>query len=298
MDRILEWCSSIVGPCEIVSGDRRFHRRTSVYRLRSPSGYCYLKVHRQRSSWEREAHGYEQWAPAFGVYAPRLLPLHEDEPLALLVGELPGEVMDDAHLPTNLEATAWHAAGRALAGLHSFVDGEWFGPCGRDGACVGEPIRDATEFVSGELERQADEGARAGYLSEDELAVVRAAQELATSFAGERPVPCHRDYGPANWMVTADGVWAGVIDFEFAYWDVRVADFSRYPNWEWIHRPELLEVFFDGYGRSLTPREEQQLLVARTQYAVGAINWGREHSYHGFADEGRRALRHVAEMLG
>ena len=206
--------------------------------------------------------------------------------------------MDNAQLSADLEETAWHAAGRALAGLHSLARGDCFGPCGRDGSCVGEPVGDATEYVSAELDRQADEGARAGYLSEDELAVVRAAQGLATAFAGERPVPCHRDYGPANWLVTPGGAWSGVIDFEFAYWDVRVADFSRYPNWEWIHRPELLDAFFDGYGRSLTPKEEQQLLVARTQYAVGAISWGREHSYHGFEEEGRRALRYIAEMFG
>ena len=293
----MEWCSSVVGPCEIVSGDQRFHDRSSVFRLRSPSGCCYLKVHGQRAAWEREVHGYEQWARAFGVHAPRLLALHEDEPLALLIGELPGEVMDDAQLPAGVEETAWHAAGRALAGLHSLAEGDCFGPCGRDGACVGEPIRDATEYVLAELDRQADEGARAGYLSDGELAVVRAAQGLATAFAGERPVPCHRDYGPANWLVTPDGAWAGVIDFEFAYWDVQVADFSRYPNWEWIDRPELLDAFFDGYGRSLTPKEEQQLLVARTQYAVGAISWGREHSYHGFEEEGRRALRFINETL-
>ena len=154
------------------------------------------------------------------------------------------------------------------------------------------------EYVSAELERQADEGARSGYLSERELAIVGAARGLAPAFAGERPVPCHRDYGPANWLVTPDGAWSGVIDFEFAYWDVRVADFSRYPNWEWMDRPELLDAFFDGYGRSPTPKEEQQLIVARTQYAVGAISWGREHSYHGFEEEGRRALRYLAGLLG
>ena len=205
--------------------------------------------------------------------------------------------MDQVQLPVNVEEKVWYAAGQALAGLHGFADGEYFGPCGRDGASAGTSIRDAMEYVSTELERQADEGARTGYLSGEELAVVRTIQSLLPAFGGERPVPCHRDYCPANWQVTEDGVWAGVIDFEFAYWDVRVADFSRYPNWEWMHRPELLQALFDGYGRSLTPREEQQLLVAHTQYALGAISWGREHSYGGYVEEGRQALRHIAELL-
>lgn len=298
LQTILEWCSSVVGPCEIASGDQRFHGRTMVWRLRTRSGCCYLKLHRQMSSWEREVHGYERWAPAFGAFAPRLLAVHEEEPLALLVSALPGKVMDDVQLSARQEESAWHAAGRALAGLHGLARGECFGPCRRDGSCTGTATGDAVEYVAAELERETDRGVRAGTLSERELAIVRAVQGLVPAFAAERPIPCHRDYGPANWLVARDGAWAGVIDFEFAYWDVRVADFSRYPNWEWIERPELLEAFFQGYGRSLTPREEQQCLVARAQYALGAITWGNEHSYHGFVREGRRALEHIGSLLG
>ena len=88
-----------------------------------------------------------------------------------------------------------------------------------------------------------------------------------------------------------------MIDFEFAYWDVRVADFSRDPDWGWIHRPDLVEAFFQGYGRSLTPREEQQLLVARADYALSAILWGRDNAFFGFEREGREALAHLAPLL-
>ena len=77
-----------------------------------------------------------------------------------------------------------------------------------------------------------------------------------------------------NWLVTSDGIWSGVIDFEFSYWGVRVADFTRYPDWDWMVRPDLVEAFFDGYGRSFTPQEEQQCLVAYAQYALNAIVWG------------------------
>ena len=298
MKEILGWCASVVGPCEVVSGDMRFHGRTTVCRLQTSSGGCYVKAYLEKSFWEAEVHGYEQWAPAFGGFFPELLAVRESEPLALLVSELPGKIMEQVQLPAERERMVWRAAGRALAGLHEFAVGECFGPCGRDGACVGAPVTDATEYISTALQRQTDAGTRAGYLNDDELAVIRAAQDLAPVFAGERPVPCHRDYGPANWLVTDDGVWVGAIDFEFAYWDVRVADFSRYPDWEWIERPDLLEAFFDGYGRPLTSEEEQQRLVAHTEYALGAIVWGREHAFHGFAEEGRRALKHLARLLG
>jgi hypothetical protein len=97
--------------------------------------------------------------------------------------------------------------------------------------------------------------------------------------------------------VSKEGTWAGVIDFEFAYWDVRVADFSRDPDWSWIRRPDLVEAFFEGYGRLLTPTEEQQLLVAHAEYALGAILWGHDHAFYGFEQEGRESLAHLASLL-
>ena len=111
MKRILEWCSSIVGPCQIVSGDPRPDARSSTYRLQAGHGHCYLKLHRDRSCWDQEVHGYEQWAPVFGPSAPPLLALHEEEPLALLIGELAGTVLENVRLPAEQERTAWRTAG-------------------------------------------------------------------------------------------------------------------------------------------------------------------------------------------
>jgi len=244
-----------------------------------------------------EVHGYEHWAPALDGFVPRLLAAREEEPLALLVSELPGRIMEKLQLPTGQERMVWHAAGRALAGLHDFAVGECFGPCARDGTCIDGAMSDAREYVSAELDRWTESGVRVGWINDDELAVIRAAQQLVPAFAGERPTPCHRDYCPANWLVTDDGNWAGTLDFELAYWDVRVADFSRYPDWEWMRRPDLVEALLDGYGRSLTTVEEQQCLVARTRYALSAIVWGAEHSFHGFAEEGRQAIKRLADLL-
>jgi hypothetical protein len=309
LDGILEWCSSIVGPCQIASGDQRPDARSSTTRLRTRSGLCYLKLHQDRACWEREVHGYERWAPAFGPFAPPLLGVHEEEPLALLLGELSGTVLENVKLPVEKERAAWRTAGRMLAGLHAAAgqlaaaeqpagaEGAFFGPCGRDGPPTDAPIGDAVEYVERGLEREIDVAFRAGYLDDAELAVLRAAQRLAPAFAGERPVPCHRDYCPYNWLVTEEGDWAGVIDFEFAHWDVRVAEFSRYPDWEWMHRPDLVEALLEGYGRPLTPREEEQCLVARAQYALSAITWGMEASYLGFVAEGREALNYLGEWL-
>jgi Ser/Thr protein kinase RdoA (MazF antagonist) len=296
----LAWCASVLGPVEVVTDTSREHAglRAAAHRLRTPSGGCYLKTHRDRSHWENEVHAYEHWAPAFGDCAPRLLAVHAEEPLALLIGELPGTVLEEVQLTSTQAQDIWRAAGWALAGLHSLPAGEYFGPCRRDGACAGTPVYDARQYVSSKIEAQVERGLRGGFLSEDELAVVRAACALLPAFEGERPRPCHRDYCPANWLVSLEGAWTGVIDFEFSGWDVRASDFSRYPNWDWIEHPELAEAFFEGYGHPFTPAEEQQRLVAHMQYALDAVVWGMENCYFGFAADGRKAFKHLGKLLG
>ena len=294
---ILDWCTTILGPCDIASGDGRYHGRTTVWRLRTASGYGYAKIHRQRSYWENEVHAYEWWATAFGDKAPRLLAVRDQAPLALMMTELPGTPMEQAQLTPSQERSIWRAAGQALVALHDLDVGECFGPCLRSGDCAGAPIADAQEYVSAEFDRWTRRGVDAECLGADELAVVRAARRLIPAFAEEGPTPCHRDYGPANWLVDDDGAWAGVIDFEFAYWDVRVSDFCRYPDFEWMGRPDLLVAFFDGYGRPLTPKEEQQALVSHALYALGAVVWGCDHGYLGYAEDGQRALKHLGTLL-
>ena len=300
MEDVLNWCASVVGSFEVVSDHSRSHagRRAAASRLHTSSGYCYLKMHRDQADWDSEVHAYEQWATAFGDFAPHLIGVRDEKPLALVVSELPGRILEEVRLTAFQECAIWRAAGQALVKLHGLAVGEYFGPCRRDGTPVGKPIYEAKEYVTACLEDIARRGSRSGYLNGAELAIVRDVRALVRAFEGERPVPCHRDYCPANWLVTGDSTWAGVIDFEFAHWDVRVADFTRYPDWNWIGRPDLVAAFFDGYGRSMTPQEEQQRLVAHAHYALTAIVWGSENSYYGFADEGRRAVRHLGQLLG
>jgi hypothetical protein len=296
---LLQWCAAVVGPCGLLSDHRRAHpgERSAVSRLRTACGYAYLKTYRDATLWASEAHAYQCWAPAFGDYAPRLLAVRAQQPLAVLMGELPGRLLEEVRLDLPHERAAWRAAGQALAGLHELASGEWFGPCRQDGTCAGTPVYDARQYVRLEFEDLLERGQRGGFLGPDELDVVRAACRMLPAFAGERPRPCHRDYCPANWLVSQHGDWAGVIDFEFARWDVRAADFTRYPDWDWISRPDLVAAFFEGYGRNFTPAEEQQRLVEHVLYALGAIVWGCENAYFGFAAEGRQALRHLAGLV-
>ncbi len=296
---LLAWASGFVGPCTVLGGDVRVTGRSTVLTLRAGAERVFVKTHVDRANFENEAFATAQWAPAFGPRAPRLLAIHEAEPLALLLSAVPGVTMEDAALSPQQQRAAWREAGRALAALHALPPGRFFGPCRLDGSpASASPCTDAVAYVLADLDAWTG-GPRATLFSADEWRVIEAARAQVGCYTGEPPIACHRDYDPYNWLVDLehDGAWTGVIDFEFARWDVRVAEFSRYPDWEWQTRPDLLEALFEGYGRGLTPREEQQLLVAHVQYAAAAVSWGIEHGFTGFASEGHRALAWLQERL-
>ena len=297
MRDLLAWCARQIGPCDSDSADARFHGRATVIRIQRGADWFFLKVHTEPDAFETELHAYEQWTQAIAPHTPALIAAHEHGPFALLLGALPGIALDRAGLAMPQQEQIWEAAGRVLARLHQHTKGRFFGPCRRDGSATGPEVTDAVSHVSAELERDMRLAVDGHYLSPDELAIIERARTLLSAFAGERPVPCHRDYGPVNWIVTALGEWVGVIDWEFSRWDVPVCDFARYPDWQWLTQPNLIAALMRGYGRAWTPQEEQQLLVARVAYALSAIVWGNQASFHGFVREGHEALQHLDRLL-
>ncbi|MBN1246678.1 MAG: aminoglycoside phosphotransferase family protein [Anaerolineae bacterium] len=300
MDTVLQWCTRQLGTAEVLSDRSKEHpgHASGTWHLKTPVGFCYLKVHDDALHWANEVHAYEHWACAFGDRAPSLLAVRDVPPLALVVSEIPGEILEGMHLDPRTERAIWREAGEALPALHELESGASLGPCNRDGTPVGAPRPDAVTAIAERFAQDIERAIQGASVSETELVTLRAAHDLIPAFAGERPTPCHRDYCAANWLVDEDGNWAGVIDFEFAYWDVRVVDFARDPNWAWVIRPDLVAAFMEGYGRPLSAAAEQQCLVARAEYALGAILWGRDNAYYRFAREGHEALAYLRDLLG
>jgi aminoglycoside phosphotransferase (APT) family kinase protein len=139
--------------------------------------------------------------------------VRDEEPLALVMTELAGRALEEVKVSSVQERDIWRGAGKVLTALHNLTAGEYFAQCQRDGTPAGRPVRDAKEYVAASLHDTEDRGIRGGCLGDTELAIIRLARTLLPSFDGERPIPCHRDYCPANWLVTDEGVLTGVIDF-------------------------------------------------------------------------------------
>ena len=299
MRQALSWATSALGPIEVISDHSKAHgdRVSATTRIRSRKGLCYLKVHESRGPWQIEAHAYEHWTRAFGRHAPRLLGVRDREPLALIVSEVPGRIVEKTRLTRRAGRAIWKSAGKALRPFHDQAFGPGFGSCRRDGTLVGRVVRDPVACISGSLTHGLQRGLKGRYLSRDEAVTVRAVVNMAPAFKGERPVPCHMDYAPVNWLMNERRGWTGVVDFEFSAWHFWMSDFTRDPDWHWIKRPDLVDAFCEGYGRTLSPSRKLQLLVGHAAYALNAITWGRANRYFGFEKEGHASLAHLAKFV-
>lgn len=256
------------------------HAASAVARLTTADGrVAYLKRHRQARKQRQERAALADWAP--GVPGtPRLLAATDDPAPALLLSPVPGVLVVTA-APGTLDPRAVHAAAGAWLRL-------WHDQPFRDGDSVGP--RDAL------LERLDAWAERAGAgLRPATVAAVRAGL-ASLAEADLRRVPCHRDFGPRNWLwdaAAAPGGAAGalgVIDFEHARPDVPWVDVVGLIDGAWRDRPELEEAFWDGYGRRPDAPDRATIGALRALHAVGTIAWARAHDDGPFEAAGRAAL--------
>ena len=232
--------------------------------------------------------------PLTGERAPTLLAVRDELPLALVVSEIPGSILEQISLSPDQEEQVWHAAGKALASLHKLAAGPAFGETNRYGSTSPGAPTDPITCLTDRLSELIERASHLGILTDTERRTAAAALQLVPAFQNEKPTPCHRDYCAANWLVDDSGQWSGVIDFEFSHYDVRAADFTRDAHWTYLDRPELPQAMVEGYGQRLP---DEQILFAHAEYAVGAVLWGHENDYRGFEQEGRLALAHLATRL-
>lgn len=279
---LLPWAEAHLGAPLVAVDDASWdHAASSVARLRDAEGRtAYLKRHAQPRKHRQERSALERWAVALPG-TPRLLAATERPAPALLLAEVPGALAEGLELDRADERALHRAAGAWLGRLHAL-------PFGDDDPV---PVRAALEA------RLATWTARAnGAVAPSTRAWI--ADRLAAAEGLETArVPCHRDFGPRNWLWDATA-GLGVVDFEHARPDVRWVDVLRLIDGPWVDRPDLERSFWEGYGRCPTARDRDAIDALRGLHAIGSIAWGLRHDDAAFAEAGRRLLRTLGATRG
>jgi Ser/Thr protein kinase RdoA (MazF antagonist) len=263
----LSCAEEVLGPCTVVREHSWPHRGAAVLELRdATSRRWFAKRHQRQDQYDRELSAYRRWVPALQPNAPELH-AYDDEHRTLVLSAVPGRSVPDE------SAGLYHAGGALLRRLH---DAEGFTP---------DP--DHAVAKAAELEHWL---ARAdGLLDAAETAFVRSQTRYLEGLPSPRVVPCHRDYGPRNWLL--DGASLYVIDFEWTRPDAWVTDIAKLYFGPWQGRPELRDAFLDGYGRTLTADDLAQLVHGHALTVTWQLIWSTRHGNLSFAT-GIRGVLH------
>jgi hypothetical protein len=274
---LVDWAAAALGwrPTKVhdASWD---HAESAVARLEADDGRCaYLKAHRQPRKHRQERAALEAWAPSLPA-TPTLLAAREGSPSALLMSARPGARVDAQERPRATLLQVHEAAGAWLRRLHGlpFVDDDPL------------PLEEAVAARLDGWSRRAS-----GRLAPETLRWASTRVREA-DLAGVRRVPCHRDFGPRNWLWD-DAEGLSVIDFEHAQPDVWWVDVNRLVDEAWHADPGLEDAFWAGYGHRPEAHERQLGDVLRLLYAVGTVAWGAEHGDAPFEAQGRAVLHRL-----
>ena len=109
--------------------------------------------------------------------------------------------------------------------------------------------------------------------------------EEAASIEDIRRVPCHRDFGPHNWLVECATL--SVIDWEHARPDAAVTDLERATE---LMGPDPRRAFFEGYGADLTLLESPLFRAQVAMAALARIAWAVPKANRAFEESGRARL--------
>lgn len=218
-------------------------------------------------AWRREVRAYRNWVPRFADQAPRLVAADQTHQMFILTG-VPGEPGETFTPELHREA------GRLLRRIHQSRP-----PRTGDES----PARITAERLEWELAQCT------GGFSADEVEWARTQTGKMYDLPAGPMVPCHGDFGAHNWVQhETDPI--RIIDFSASRWHVRAFDLTRLFFGPWWERPDLIEAFFDGYGRHLEDEEFEFLRLHLATTAISSIRWARRHAIPNIEQKSRYRL--------
>lgn len=267
MGRVTEWSdhSWSHGVCRVWAGSL------------ATGGSFFLKVHSQERKFLQERLAYTEWTPRIPSATPCLLASSREHRALLMTCER-GQLASTPRLAETELLAADRQAGAFLRALHDL------------------PVTDCDPIPLPVALRQRlvswCERAR-GCLEHETLDWVRRTFDPERWFAGQRRVPCHRDFQPRNWLVDStagSSPTVRFIDFEHAGLDTRWVDFLKLWDGPWLEHPDRERAFFRGYGSELDTEDRTRLTQLALLHGVATTAWGREHGDSVYEAHGRAIL--------
>jgi len=270
-----------LGAFRVLRETSHAHGVARVWEVETDAGARYfVKQHQQPRRFRQEVRFYQRWIAPIAHAAPSLMAASHEAVSTVILSKVEGEPAEASDRMVIDERRLFKQAGRLLRALHEQ-------PLHDDDS---QPLDRAMRMRLDATTERAE-----GIVHAETIERVRAIVGKSDALREASRVPCHRDYLPRNWLLspvpdTRDVFNFGIIDFDHGRPDARVADFA--PLFQAVDpdRTDLLDAFFDGYGRPLTNSEQCQLRHLALIHALGTIIWGHVRQQPELEAQGRRAL--------
>lgn len=235
------------------------------------TGVWYVKIHQNSRFHHREVDAYRSWVPRLGAAVPTLVTA--DSALrAVVITAVPGHPLHGLAHPPEQQRRLFHQIGALAAAIH------------RSAATTFPAVEGVTALAK--VERHLE--AAGPHLNPGDEEFIRSIVARAEAVPPLDRVPTHGDFQLRNLLLDKDGSLA-VIDFERSEPGPAIRDLVRLSD-AWATHPRLYDAFLDGYGRELTPAEEERFVIDSALDALSGIQYGATHGDAETRERGHRTL--------
>ncbi|HOF88698.1 MAG TPA: aminoglycoside phosphotransferase family protein [Armatimonadota bacterium] len=271
--------------------------RSGVWKLRAASGDYFLKLHAELRKWHPEVYAYHNWVNAIRPSVPELVAVIEGEGYqGVLITALEGQPLRDRELPLAQVLAVYREAGELARRMHDSTVGSWFGVPRADGQPYGKSWDDPVAFMKAEFDFWCGKLLQpSSDLDERERALAHWMLDRLDVYAGECPIPIHRDYQPINWLVDEAGQFTGVIDFECMQWSLRIDPFFSLWSKHFRQTPGVEEAFCSGYGRNIALENPEQYRVFKVHVGLCTLQYGTALGDAQMLQTGHAMLREIMD---
>ncbi|MFE5162674.1 phosphotransferase enzyme family protein [Streptomyces sp. NPDC056697] len=234
------------------------------------TGVWYVKIHQNTRFHHREVDAYRGWVPSLGTATPTLVTA--DSALrAVVITAVPGRPLHGIAHPPEQQQPLFHQIGALAAAIH------------RSAAPL--PADEGVPALA-KVERHLE--AARPYLHPGDEEFIRQIVARAEDVPPLDRVPTHGDFHLRNLLLDDNGSLA-VVDFERSEPGPAIRDLVRLAD-AWATQPRLHDAFMSGYGRALTPDEEERFVIDSTLDALSGIQYGATHGDPETQQRGHRTL--------